>query len=439
MPINYDTKTKFLSSEMQGSLDLKNVYGSLNNLLKNVLINGFNIKTILSITYFKNTEEAIIKLPLNHGYTYNQVIQLEGVTPSSYNNQYRILEVTSETLKIKVSGVPEGIPEVTGATVKIAPLGYSIIYENESEGVICFKNNSIKSPAILKVIDKIPPNGYLTTWAKYARVVMGQEIDAQGNFIGNIKNPVFISSPDIENTGNGVSGATGIHGFAKWDYAIHSNSHSTEESRIGHGTYPTDWRIIGDDKTFYLMIRSQGRGNNFYSIVGFGNYISDDNSETTNVCLQARDGGVAANDTSGYSYARTRNQFGALDATHGGFLFSNVYGKTTSLTSYGKYRCEGLSLSSVEPSMPWKSSEIKSLNPSSGNWITSHIYIKDSDNYLRGYHRGIKMLYGKETLPEGTAGPDGSLLLYVQTPYFAATTLENMPLLFTLKDWEHIE
>ena len=431
-------KTMYLTSGMRNSPKLLNEYGSLNSLLKILLTEGFNITQVVDATSDLLNNTVTLILNLNHGFRFNDVIELYGSSQEGLNGNYRIIDSkgTSITIKMYPSFKESTITFPEELTIKIAPLGYTIPYENEEEGVICFKNKSLKSPAILKSIDKLPPNGYADSWAKYSRVVIGQEIDSSGNFKSNFKAPYWPKYPDVEKTGDGVTGAPGIHGFAKWDYAIYTASYDTTEHNSAKGEYPTDWKIVGDDISFYLMIRAQGKAKYSYNLLGFGNYISENLNETTNVCLQARDGSFSSNSSTGNNYSRTKNDFGVLGASNGGFILANIQGDYSS--KYGYYSCQGLYLGSNNSARPWSATDINSYNISSGKITTSPIFIKDYENYLRGYHRGIKLFYGTGQLSEGSLSSNGDLILYVQTP-LTSSSYETMPLLFSLKDWENVE
>ena len=436
---NSDNEVKYINSSYKGAPELKDVYGSLNALLKTVLTTGFNNAEAESISLNTTTRLATIKVPLNHGYINNQVVNISGATQDIFNGDFRVLKSTPEYLTVKVD-IETSITEATTASVlalKVAPLGFTVAYENESKSICCFKNSSTKSPGILKVIDEIPPNDYNPGWAKYARVVMGSEIDNQGEFINNEKIPYWHDHPNVEKVGNGISGEGGIHGFAKWDYAIYSNGYNTSDHYGGRGTYPTDWRIIGDSNTFYLMIKSMGRNNYSYNLLGFGNYNSENPEETTNICMQAKDGVVPTNYTGEYNYSRTRNDFGVLDGQFGGYILSNIYGGIKNSTEYGRYRCQGLFMSSDQLNRPWRSSTIKGINPITGEWLVSPIFIRDRDHYTRGKHRGIQIFYGTDRIPDGSLTRTGDLVLYVQTP-MSHSEYETMPLLFSLQNWSKV-
>lgn len=439
LDFNTDSNTRYLDSNYSGAPYLKNEYGSLNNLLKIVLTEGFNEKIIESMILDLESSVAEITLPLGHGFIFNQVVLIAGADQPNFNGNFRILETRGNVLKIHIpkETVESVASSSTELKIKLAPLGFDLTFENPATGVMCFKNKSTKSPGYLKVIDFLPPNGYGTNWAKYGRVTMGQHMDDQGEFIDNIKAPFWSQYPDAEKTGNGVSGAGGVHGFAKWDYSIYPQSYNTIDSYVADGVFPTDWRIIGDDKTFYLMIRPQGKNRYLYNILGFGNFTPENPDETANICLQAKDGSTATNYTVEYNYARTRNNFGLIDMPYTGFLFSNSYGKVSDISDYGRYRGGGMLYSTSEINRPWKTTGIKSLNPVTGAWTVGKYYIRDSDNNLRGYHRGLKLFYGTSRMPEGSISFTGDLVLNVQCPFPDNTSqFESLPLLFSLRDWE---
>ena len=434
---NRETKTRFITSEYSGAPLLKNEYGSLVNLLNIVLTKGFNSVNIISLRRDLITNLVTLQLNRGHNFILNQVVTISNCVEESFNGDFRILESRSTTVTIYSEGIEE-TSDSTEALIKISSLGFTSVFENETKSIQCFKNASIESPGILKVIDEIPPNGYSTNWGKYARVVFGQDVDELGNFIDNNKAPYWSEFPDVELTGNGVSAGAGIHGFAKWDYVTHATYHHSWETYGGpYGVYPTKWKIIGDDKTFYILVWS--RGTQYApTILGFGNYIPENPEETFNLCLQARNSNLTSDNRANENYARTRNEFGVLEGTFGGFLLSNAFGQTKDISANGRYRCESLLMTSGDIYRPWRSSGVQSVNPVTGSWLTNKLFIKDSENYLRGYHRGVQIMYGTSRLSEGSMSLEGDIVLYVQTPH-GSSEYETMPLLFSLKDWEHID
>lgn len=425
-------KTRYITSLNAGTPNLENNFGSLVNLLNVILCEGVNPQIASSII-IENTHEMIINLPVNHSFILHQLITIEGATQTECNGNFRIKEVNKNSVKVNLK-TNVNFTEVTTSTsfkIKTASLGFSRLYKSTDNSTMCFKNGSVQSPVILKVIDKIPPNGYTSTWSKFARVVIGTEIDSNGNFINNNKMPFLSDWPDVENTGNKVSGSSGIHGYAKWDYASIESYH--RENYTPSNPFPRKWSIIGDNLSFYLIIDSFGDG--YPTILGFGNFEAYNKNESYNSFLQARGGFESSQSTSEQGYSRTRNYFGAIGASsdtkmHGNFLLANAYGggAFTNL----RYRTGGLYIGNT--TVPHRSGFIKNYNPQSGRMITSGLLIIDEDtNIIRGLHRGIKTFYGRPNVALNRITQEGFIILEVND---FSNSRTNMPYLFSLLDWE---
>ena len=426
--IDFHLKTKYTSHYYQDTPKLNNKYGSLNNLLNVLLCEGFNKQKIISIIFNDETKTANINVEAGHGFIKEQVIELEGVS-EELDKQFRIKNIKPLSLEI-VYKEGEIFNDFVGldATVKVAPLGFTRVYNNSSNSVSCYKNKSVLNPGILKVIDELPPNGYSTSWTKFARVCMGVSIDEEGEFIDNKKAPQTDEHPYPEKHGNGVSGSSGTHGFAKWRYASNDDSYSREDYTPS-GTFPRKWEIIGDDKTFYLFIYD----NEGTSCCGFGNLFGKKEGFNTLV-LQAQDRFLAANSTIGTGYYnRHRNAWGnLLYSAEGSFILTNIYG---GFEKSLRYHSTGFYVGESYPDRPWNSNLIHNHNQFSGNIVSSVLGIKDTEGFVRGHHRGFKILYGADySITERMAG----------TPYRSIFITDpqrtgKMPLLFTLENWEHIE
>lgn len=435
---NTDTKTRYLKSGRIGAPTLEPTWGSLAKVLKIALVEGYNNQEISTITIDPILKKAKAKLALGHGYEVNDVITIRGATQEELNQDFRIIEVRPEEIEFFVHPSIE-ITEVTsslGLTCKISPLGYSLVYESTSGGVMCFQNTSSQSKVILKVIDEIPPNGYLTAWVKYARVVMGKEIDENGEFIGEQKSPYSTLNPNIEKTGNGVLGAGGMHGYTKWDYDIPTVSSWAETSTTNRNTVNRSWRIIGDSNTFYISIGSSGGTTPMSSnLYGFGLFIAENPYETSNAALQSRVWASASNLSNAVgNFTRSDSSFPHLTYSSGNYLLSNAYG---SLQNNYAYTCVGLGLSS---SVPWREQNIAPTHPITGKLLTTKIGIFHEMIY-RGEHRGVRVPYGDSNLTEETLTNNHDIVLTFRSPMsssYTDTAPNPIPLIFSLKDWEEV-
>ncbi len=429
-----ETNTKYIESYYGGVPELINQYGSLKSLLKSMLTEPYNVHTILSVD--RSEGFLNLNLTLGHGFYKNQVITLSGFTDTELNGDYRIAEVGVGFVSIKFEN--ELKTDFSGDILELkgTPLGYDIIFEDVENGVICFKNKSTKSPAVLKLIDHLPPNDYDPSWSKFARVCIGQEIDSEGNFIGNRKAPYHPDFIDCELYGNGIKGAAGIHGFAKWTYSLRTLN-ASQENVAPSGEYQGRWTLVGDDKCFYLMINTVGvlsDSNYSFDIVGYGTFKSFNPLETSNICLQAKDGFISADSNSNTNPVRPRSFFGSLNYTDSGFLLTDNYNSHKS--GYNRCKNIGYYLSGGSVSHPWRTGEIQ---PYDGNLniIKTEFLLKDHLNYIRGKNRGIYTLYGFISVKESFVDSEGNLFKTVQDP-LVTTEYSKAPILFTLLNWEEV-
>ena len=439
---NTDTNVRYIDYTMYKSPSLGTNIGDLVKLLKTVLVDGFNSQKVNSVTVDQSTNIATLNVPTSHGFLFNQVITISGATPFEFNGDYRVLYADGTTIQVKLKS---NITEISGTiSVKTASLGYSLAYNDiTNTGTACFKNSSQTSPAILKVIDALPPNGYDATWARFARVVAGQAISSAGKFTNNEKTPYHKDYPLAEETGDMVSGIEGIHSSCRWDYARpqykdNGGGYADDWNANSLTGYPTNWKIIGDSNTFYLFIQPMGQNYSGYAIYSFGLYKSNNPNETYNIYLVGNDGWVTSSNYAPYQTgAARRNSFttNATDRSFGLFLFKSVFGNTQHWLTFTP--C-GLSFS--ETNTLWTSKAvINPINANTGAILSSPILIKDSNRDLRGELRGIKQFYGSGELQNNIL-MDGNNSIVLQTKLFewsgASGNSEQVPYLFSFKNWE---
>src|SRR5574337_389785 len=94
-------KTIYSTSDTKGSPSLRNIYGSLNALLKVVLTEGFNSTSVLGSDLDIASRVLTLTLNLNHGFRLNHVIQLSGSSQPYLEGSYRILESGGTYIKIR--------------------------------------------------------------------------------------------------------------------------------------------------------------------------------------------------------------------------------------------------------------------------------------------------------------------------------------------------
>lgn len=437
--LNKDTKVKYLSNRSQGSLTIDNSWGSLAKLLKQVLSLGFNENVISGLALDKTYNIFTVTFNFAHSYSLNSVIAISGVS-NLVDGEYRILDFSDTTIKIASNPLKtyvEPFVITANSKIKMAPLGYDVLFDEvNTSGKIVFKNKSTKSPAILKVIDALPPNGYLNTWAKFARVVVGQNIVNINEFLNNEKAPFLSTLPNVENVGNGVSGASGIHGYSKWFYSSIKSSAMSETGIVTEDIFPINWRIIGDDKTFYLFLRPMG-SYSWYTIYSFGNYISNFKEDTQNIILHASFNLLKASDgTLSSSYGSINNKFTQNNIEGACCLFKNSYrGLENDFLGY-HFGLDPGDSAAVYRDYPSNSQTLAPVSSNTGSKLTSPIFIKDKYYEYRGYLRGISQLYGQPYKSLDGQLLDGSdIILSAQRYYNSSDNQPQVPYLFSFKDW----
>ena len=441
--LNYDKNIKYIDNNFAGSPSLGYTQGDLVKLLKIILVEGFNKKTATSVNPESLGNIVTITLPSGHGFNFNQIVNISGANQTDFNSDYRVLYTDLTSIKIRTKKV---FTDITGTiSVKTAPLGYSLEYDAISTtGTACFKNTSTKSPAILKIIDALPPNEYNVNWTKFARVVAGQFIDTNGEFINNQKTPLRGDFDYPEKTGNKVNGVSGIHSACRWDYAKSqykdaSSGYADDFSTINTSAYPTNWRIIGDSNTFYLFIQSMGRNYSGYAIYSFGLYNSRFSEESYNIFLVGNDGWTASNNSYPFQTGvARRNSFTLFGGDSLGlFLFKNTSGGVQNWLTFTP--C-GLYLAESNRQWPFKT-QVNPIIGSTGDMISSPIFIKDINQDMRGELRGVQVLYGTGELQSNILLDNNSSII-LQTKLFEWSSVSNnaqqVPYLFSLKDWEEV-
>lgn len=429
---NIQTKVKHIHYQSKGCPIINETWGSLVSMLDAVLCKGFNINLI---SKSENLEENRVKIYIGpeHGYTKDLVISIYGSTLDYFNTEFRVLDIFSEGVIIQLPPEILTIEDLTPTSslyIKTAPLGYTNVYTNTPKTTMCFKNSSINSPGILKVIDEIPPNGYGTGWARFARIAIGKSITSEGEFVDNMKAPYLSTFPDVEKTGNKVNGMPGIHGYAKWRYNITDDVYSREcYGTLYKGTRP--WEIIGDSNTFYLILNCGPDT----SVLGFGN-IKSEGSVMNPIVLQAANGYKSSESTDIHNhYGKKDNNWGCLLASNKGmFILTDIGGNIIQDTL--TYYSTGMYIGENFKDRPWRSSEIKNYNPFSGKITAGKMYVKDSRNFTRGFHRGLSILYGNDSPGPGRMLGTDFIIINITDPFREGSA---MPLLFDLKDWEVVE
>lgn len=236
-------KVKWMHSGMAGAPVLSNNWGDMTALLDACLNTGFNLRPVVSIT--RDGATATAKLTTGHGFVVDQVIAVSGCEQPEYNGEFTVIAITSDTVSFAVSGEP-ATPATTSSniTMKVAPLGFEIAFTGTNKRV--YRSPNPKSNRHFLRVDNSLPDGYTTTWAKYARVTIAEGMSDIDTFVG-ARAPYDPALPTKNEIPSGA-GNTIMAGWFKW---FHARSGSTKSSG-DNGAYGRGWVLIGDDRGFFL-------------------------------------------------------------------------------------------------------------------------------------------------------------------------------------------
>lgn len=263
-------KVKWMHSGMTGAPVLTNNWGSLTALLDALLVNGFHLKPVSALTRDGAIATAVVGSA--HGYLVDQVVRIEGCEEPEYNGEFTIIATSQNSIQFSVPGEP-ATPATTvlGITAKIAPLGFEIAFTGENKRAYRTPNPLSNRP-FLRVDDSLP-EGYTTTWAKFGRVTLAEDMVDIDTFVG-ARAPFDPAAPTRNELPSG-SGNSMYSGWFKWYFA----RNNTPETYGDNGAGARSWVLVGDDRGFFLACASGWGGDRrvLYTFTDFDSYKPGDN------------------------------------------------------------------------------------------------------------------------------------------------------------------
>lgn len=274
---------KFFTSSMQGAPQLTNAWGDLVTMLDAVLVNGFNLKSIDSIT--RSGSVATATISAGHLYRVDQVLLLAGSDQTEYNGEVPVISTTATTFTFAVTGTP-ATPATGTLTAKVAPLGFAIAFTGTNKRAYRSANVASNRPYLR--VDNSLDAAYTTSYAKKGKVTMAESMTDIDTFVG-AHAPYDPLLPTKNEIGTG-SGVTAMDGWYKWYYA-RTEGNTTDTAAIA--TLNRNWVVVGDDRGFYFFPEWNGSyGRASYCFTDFISYRSGD---AFNTLLGATDFYAAAN------------------------------------------------------------------------------------------------------------------------------------------------
>jgi hypothetical protein len=401
---------KHYNSGMQGAPQLANAWGDMTALLDAVLVDGFNLRTVDSLTFADGIATA--RVNAGHLYLVDQVVTIAGANQAEYNGEVRVLSTTSLEFTFAVAGTP--VTPATGTiSVKVAPLNFERAFSATNKRVYRSKNVLSNRP-FLRVDNSLDP-AYTTTYAKKAKVLMAENMSDVDTVVG--AQAPFDPLRPLQNTVGSGSGATAVDGWYKWYYSKLDQNYA--ESSGGTGGNKS-WVLVGDDRGFYLFNEWQvsvyGRAGYFFT-----DFASFRQGDAYNTLLTATELYIAANASPGYNGADHNNYCNrSLDVTGKALMRDHL--------QVGNYIRAGFlalntnnaqQISGYSTGIPWPNGPDYGL-------ILHPVYLRhESPGHLRGKMPGIFWIHNDSPMADlnivsGVTGYPGRKFLIVNSGYSTA-------------------
>ena len=221
-----------LSSGVAGSAHTTNP-GSLIALLKAVLVTGFGIKSVSTLTYDSVAQTITAVVAAGHKYLVDQIVELSGANESGFNGEFRVASITSTTV---VMGLDNGTPSAASATgtlsMKIPSLGWAVEFEDAGNYKVIFKRTDGTATPLRLYVD----NSEWTNW------------NVNGGALAKVQ---VIGNPTDINT------FTTVYEH-RWP--------------ASHGYATPEWQLVGDSRLIYFLPKYSYAGRR--SMYAFGDIIS---------------------------------------------------------------------------------------------------------------------------------------------------------------------
>ena len=263
---------KWFDSSLEGAPTIAYGFGQLVAMLDAVLVNGFNIKAVGTITRVDTT--ATVHIPLGHAYKVGQIVRIDDVDQPEYGGEQRVTWVDSNNFRFEVSGAPV-TPATTGTaiTCRAAPLGWEIVYSAGNKRVY-------RAPTGLRHylrVDNTEPVGWVAGAPVFGDVKMARDlsdIDALIDYAPYAPGPMHPS-----------------WGHYKWyQKAVGLDTSYSGACVDPNRSVPNKWWVVGDPRLFYFATDSNATGTTYgvgKALYAFGEFNSFKPADTWNSLLFA--------------------------------------------------------------------------------------------------------------------------------------------------------
>lgn len=401
---------KHYNSGMQGAPQLANAWGDMTALLDAVLVDGFNLRIVDTLSFANGIATA--RVNAGHLYLVDQVVTIAGANQAEYNGEVRVLSTTSLEFTFAVTGTP--VTPATGTmSVKVAPLNFEKAFSVTNKRVYRSKNVLSNRP-YLRVDNSLDP-AYTTTYAKKAKVLVAENMSDVDTVVG--AQAPFDPTKPLQNTVGTGSGLTAVDGWYKWYYSRFDNN--VPDSSGGTGGNK-GWVLVGDDRGFYLFNEWQvalyGRAGYFFT-----DFASFRQGDAYNTLLTATEWYSAANTSTGYNgvdYQSYCNR--SLDFTGKVLMRDHLQvGNYIRAGFLGLNTNNAQQITGYSTAIPWPNGPDYGL-------ILHPVYLRhESPGHLRGKMPGIFWVHNDSPMADlnivsGVTGYPGRKFLIVTSGYITS-------------------
>ena len=213
------TLVKYFVSSMSGVAQLSANPGSLVDVLDTCLVTGFGLQSVTNLVVTAGVATATVAS--NTLFTTRRVVLLAGNSTIALNGEFRITAYLGTTFSFPVPGVADGTYMGGTPTVKMAPLGFEILFTAANKRI--YRSTSLLSNGVcLRVDDTNTASG----WNMVKNVA--------GTYRAMARVDHSLLPVSVDSTTNG----TGLGWWIK--------------SNVSTGTSARSWMIVGDDRGFYI-------------------------------------------------------------------------------------------------------------------------------------------------------------------------------------------
>lgn len=393
-----------------GMPQLDDNWGDMTTMLDAVLVNGFNPRVITAITRVDQVGTASC---VGHGYEIDQCVTIAGAVQPEYNGEFLVTAKGADWFSFLIVGAPASPATTATAFGAIAsPLGFEIMFSDTRRR--CYRSKDALSNRRILVVDDNQPAGYTTTYAKYARVIIAENMADAYTVLGS-QAPYDVVNPN-KSFGTSGSGTSIIAGWFKWLYATPLMGGGAMTTTPSAGS--RHFTIIGDSRAFWFFIQPPSSSHNWNPIkagYAFGEWPSFKTADPYNTVLIAHEMYFAP--TTGM-YVGYYNYFPTMDNTQGKTVLRDFSG-TLAAASFSA--C-GFSLIASASSgyLNGAASVIPYPNGPSGALIIYPVYQREfATQAIRGtwpglYHTPHPYVLGDRAYVESVPGLPGRKLMCVE-------------------------